>query len=104
MISIASRNKLRFTSLLGPILEVFGSQNGPSNQIFEALISMFFLTSFLHRILIDFWRLRIEKSMIFLRKNNDFCKISVFDKDTKNFDFDSIFGAQNHEKSKKNRV
>ena len=102
--SIASRNKLRLTSLLRPILEVLGGQHGPKNQISEAFISMFFLTSFLHRILMDFWRPQIKKTLIFLKKNNDICKINVFDKSTKNLDFESIFGGQNHEKSMKNRV
>ena len=63
--SIAPRNKLRLRSLLRPILEVLGGQHGPKNQTSEAFISMFFLKSFLYRILIDFWRLQIKKNIDF---------------------------------------
>ena len=36
--SIASRNKLRFTSLLKPIFQDFGGPNGLPNLIFEAFL------------------------------------------------------------------
>ena len=42
-IPIASRNKLRFTSLWGPIFKDFGKPNGLPNSIFQAL---FFDVSF----------------------------------------------------------
>ena len=66
--SIASRNKLRLTSLLKPILKVLGGQHGPKKRISEAFISMLFLKSFLYRILIDFWRLQIKKTLIFRKE------------------------------------
>ena len=54
VISIASLNKLRFTSLLGPIFKDFGRPNGFPNSIFEAFFSMLFFNAFEHRILVDF--------------------------------------------------
>ena len=39
MIPIASRNKLRFTSLLGSIFKDFGSPNGFPNSVFKVLFS-----------------------------------------------------------------
>ena len=41
-VSIASRNRLRLASLFEAIFEVFGSQNGGQNSIFELFFSMFF--------------------------------------------------------------
>ena len=83
MIPIASRNKLRFTSFLGPIFKDFGSPNGPQIQFSRLFFSMLFFNAFEHPSLVDFWRLRIRKIAIFARENNDFCKIGVFDKSTK---------------------
>ena len=82
-ISIASRNKLRFTSLLGPIFKDFGSPNGSQIQFSRLFFSMLFFNAFEHPSLVDFWRLRTRKIAIFPKENNDFCKISVFDKSTK---------------------
>ena len=79
VISIASQNKLRFTSLLGLIFKDFGKPNGFPNSIFEAFFSMLFFIAFEHPILVDFSRLRTRKIVISQRKNNDFCKICVFD-------------------------
>ena len=90
-ICIASRNELRPASLFGSIFEVLGGQHGRRNPIFELLFSMFFLISFLHRFLIEFWRLETKKIAIFLWKNNDFHKISFFDKDPKNNNFSFHF-------------
>ena len=56
-ISIASRNKLRFTSLWGSIFKDFGSPNGVSNSIFQAFFSTLFFNAFEHPIMMDFWRL-----------------------------------------------
>ena len=78
VVSIASRNKLRFTSLLGPICP-----NGLPNSIFEAFFSTLFFIAFEHPILVDFSSLRTRKIAILHRENNDFCKIGVFDKSTK---------------------
>ena len=91
VVSIASQNKLRFTSLLGPIFKDFGRPNGFPNSIFEAFFSMLFFIAFEHPILVDFSRLRTRKIVIFPRENNDFCKIGVFDKDPKNIEFSLHF-------------
>ena len=82
-VSIASQNMLRSASLFGAILEVLGGQNGCQKSIFEPFFSMFFLIAFWHRFLVEFSRLRTWKIAIFLRENNDFCKIDVFEKGTK---------------------
>ena len=79
-ISIASQNKLRFTSLWRPIFKDFGSPNGFPNLIFEVFFLMLLFIPFEHPILVDFSRLRTKKIMIFPRENNDFCKNCVFDK------------------------
>ena len=79
MISIASLNKLRFTSLWGPIFKDFGKPNGFPDSIFEAFSSMLFFIAFEHPTLVDFSRLRARKIVIFPRENNDFCKNCVFD-------------------------
>ena len=79
-IPIASQNKLRFTSLLGPIFKDFGRPNGFPNSIFEAFFSMLFFIAFEHPILVDFSRLRTRKIVIFPRENNDFRKNCVFGK------------------------
>ena len=98
VISIASRNKLRFTSLLGPIFEDFGGPTGPENSMFELFFSMLFRNAFSYRILIDFWRLRTAKIAILLKENNDFCKIGVFDKGKKQIGFGVPFGRPNQRK------
>ena len=98
MISIASRNRLRFASLLRPIFEDFGGPNGPQNSIFKPLFSMLFRNAFSYRILIDFWRLRTAKIAILLKENNDFCKIGVFDKGKKQIGFGVPFGRPNQRK------
>ena len=82
MRSIASLNKLCFTSLLGPIFKDFGRPNGFPNSIFEVFFSMLFFIAFEHPILVDFSSLRTRKIAILPRGNNDFCKIGVFDKNT----------------------
>ena len=100
--SIASLNKLRFTSLLGPIFKDFGRPNGFPNSIFEAFFSMLFFIAFEHPILVDFSRLRTRKIMIFLRENNDFCKICVFDKNTQIAQFCFPFQRPKRRKSVQN--
>ena len=82
--SIASWNRLRFTSLLGLIFGDFGGPHGFPNSIFNAFLAMLFLIAFRNRFLVDFWKLRAEKISIFLKENNDFYKISFFDKAPKN--------------------
>ena len=77
-ISIASQNKLRFTSLLGPIFKDFGRPNGFPNSIFEVFFSTLFFIAFEHPILVVFSRLRTRKIVISLKENNDFSKIWVF--------------------------
>ena len=91
VISIASRNRLRLTSLFGAILVVLGGQNRCPNSILELFFSMSFSKAFWHRNLVDFWRLKTRKIAIFLWKNNDFHKISFFDKDPKNIEFSFHF-------------
>ena len=71
---------------------------------FRAIFLMFFLNEFLHRILIDFWRLRTRKIAIFLRENNDFCKIGVLAKAAKKAGFWLHFGRSQRRKIDKNRV
>ena len=44
-ISIASRNKLRFTSLFEPILEAFRGPNGSQNRLLGSFFSMLFLNA-----------------------------------------------------------
>ena len=95
---IASRNRLRLASLFGGISEDLEGQHGGQNSIFELLFSMFFLISFLHRFLIEFWRLETRKIAIFLKKNNDFCKIGVFEKVVKNIEFWIHFRRPNRRK------
>ena len=65
VISIASRNKLRFTSPLGLIFKDFGGPNGLPNSVFEAFLLTLSFTAFEHPILVDFWRLRTRKIAIF---------------------------------------
>ena len=103
-IPIASQNKLRFTSLWGPIFKDFGRPNDFPNSIFEAFFSMLFFIAFEHPILVDFSRLRTRKIVIFLRENNDYCKICVFNKMRKLLDFAFVFGSQNEENSFKIRI
>ena len=103
MVSIASRNRLRFTSLWGPIFEDFGGPTGPQKSISEPFFSMLFRNAFSYRILIDFWRLRTAKIAILLKENNDFCKIGVFDKGKKKLDLGSHLGGQTKENSIENR-
>ena len=91
MIPIASRNKLRFTSLLGPIFKNFGRPNGLPNSIFEAFFSTLVFIAFEHPIWVDFSRVRTRKIAIFFKKNNDFYKIGFFDKDPKNIEFSLHF-------------
>ena len=76
--SIASLNKLRFTSLWGPIFKDFGRPNGFPNSIFEAFFSMLFFIAFEHPILVDFSRLRIRKLMIFPRGKQRFLQNLCF--------------------------
>ena len=83
VISIASRNRLRLASLFEAIFEVFRSQNGGRNPIFEPFFSMLFWNAFWYRFWLDFLRPKSWKIAISLRQNNDFCKIGVFDKNTK---------------------
>ena len=80
-ISIASRNRLRFASLLEPIFEDFGGQNGRRNSIFEPCFAILFSNAFLHRFLCDFWRLETSKISISPRREHDFYKFHVFKKD-----------------------
>ena len=81
--SIASRNKLRFTSLLGPIFMDFGNPNGIPNLFARLFFSALFFNAFEHRILMDFWKLRIRKITIFPGENYDFCKMGVLDQGAK---------------------
>ena len=83
MISIASRNKLRLTSLFKAIWEAFGGQNKRQNRGLRRLFAMFFSNAFWHRFLFEFWRLETWKIAILLRKNKDFSKIDVFEKHAK---------------------
>ena len=91
VICIASRNKLRLTSLFGPILVVLGGPNRCPNSIWEPFFSMSFSKAFWHRNFIDFWKLETRKIAIFLKENYDFHKISFFDKDPKNIEFSLHF-------------
>ena len=90
-VCIASRNKLRLTSLFGAILMVLGNPNRCPNSILEPFFSMSFSKAFWHRNFIDFWKLETRKIAIFLKENNDFHKISFFDKDPKNIEFSFHF-------------
>ena len=101
-ISIASQNKLRFTSLLGPIFKDFATPNGLPNSIFEAFCSMLFFIAFGHPILADFLRLQTKKIVIFSKENNDFCKICVFDKNTQIARFCLRFWTPKRRKSIRN--
>ena len=102
MISIASLNKLRFTSLWGPIFKDFGKPNDFPNSIFEALFSMLFFIAFEHPMLVDFSRLRTRKIVIFRRENNDFCKNCIFDKSARIARFCLRFRRPNQRKSIQN--
>ena len=100
-IPIASQNKFRFTSLLGPIFKDFGRPDGFPNSIFEAFCSMLFFIAFEHPILVDFSRLRTRKIVIFPKENNDFCKNCLFDKSAQIARFCLVFGGQNEENPSK---
>ena len=89
--SIAPRNKLRLASLFGAILVVLGGQNRCPNSILESFFSMSFSKAFWHRNFVDFWKLETRKITIFPKENNDFHKISFFDKDPKNIEFSLHF-------------
>ena len=102
VISIASLNKLRFTSLLGPIFKDFGRPNGFPNSIFEAFFSMLFFIAFEHPILVDFSRLRTRKIVISPKENNDFCKNCVFHKNTQIARFCFRFQKPKREKTVQN--
>ena len=88
--SIASRNKLRFKSLFGGVFsilgrfwEVLGRPRGFENRFLGWFLAMLFSSAFWHRFWMDFWRSQTWKIAIFLRKNNDFHKIDVFEKGVK---------------------
>ena len=83
VISIASLNKLLFTSLLELVFKDFGRPNGFPNSVFEAFSLMLFFIAFEHPICVNFSRLPTRKIVIFPKGNNDFCKICVFDKNRK---------------------
>ena len=97
-ICIASRNKLRSTSLPGRISEDFGRISGGFGRpkwrpksIFARFFSKFFSNAFSHRFWVNFWRLETWKIAIFLKENNDFYKIDVFEKASTNHRFWSRF-------------
>ena len=91
VISIASLNKLRFTSLWGNILKGFGKPNGFPNSIFEAFSSMLFFIAFEHPILVDFLRLPTRKIVIIFTKSAFSIKVR------KLLVFAFVFGSQNEE-------
>ena len=68
VISIASRTRLRLASLFGLIFVDFESQNGCQNLIFAIFFSMFFWIVFLHRFLLEFWKLETRKIAVLIRK------------------------------------
>ena len=59
---------------------------------------MLFLGVFSHRFLLDLLKLRTRKTQIFLRKNNGFCKISVFNEGTEKGRFWLHFRKPNQRK------
>ena len=65
----------------------FGRLKSMPKFDFSAFFFDVVFEAFLHRNLIDFWRLKTRKIAIFLKKNNDFHKISFFDKDPKSIEF-----------------
>ena len=101
MVSIASQNELRFTSLLGLVFKDSGRPNGFPNSVFEVFCLMLFFIAFEHPILVDFWRLRTRKIVIFPQENNDFA-FSI--KVRKLLDFAFVFGGQNEENPFKIRI
>ena len=70
----------RCFSISGGFGEGFWNQNGPQNRFLGRFFSMFFLSAFWHRFWVVFWRLETWKIAIFLKENNDFHKIDVFEK------------------------
>ena len=52
--SIASRNKLRLTSLFEPILEAFRGPNGRQNRLLGSFFSMLFLNAVSASIFVRF--------------------------------------------------
>ena len=70
----------RFFATLGGFWEVFGSQNGGQNRFLDGFLAMLFLIAFWHRFGVVFGRVEPLKISIFLRKNNDFHEIDVFEK------------------------
>ena len=99
---MASQNRLRFTWRFGAILVALGTQNWRKNLIFDIFFSMSFSNVFLHRFSFDFGKLQIWKIANFLCKNNDFCKIGVFDKSTKIVRFCLRFRKPKRKKSIQN--
>ena len=70
----------------------------PKSRCSSLFFSMLFWNAFSYQILIDFWRLRTAKIAILHRKNNDFCKIGVFDKGRKTNGFWVPLGRPNQRK------
>ena len=97
-VCIASRNRLRFASLLGTILEVLGGQNGCQNRRSGLIFAMSFLNAFLCRFRLDFLRLRTLKIELSPRREHDFCEIDVFQKRPKNDQFGLHFRRLNPKK------
>ena len=89
-ICIASRNRLRFASLLGGILDGFGGQNGRKNRRSGLFFSMLFSNASLHRFFLDFWRFETLKIVIFPRKNKIFAK-SAFSKKMRKISILALF-------------
>ena len=82
----------RCFSISGGFGEGFWNQNGPQNRFLGRFFSMFFLSAFWHRFWVVFWRLETWKIAIFLKENNDFYKIDVFEKYMKKTRFWLHFG------------
>ena len=59
---IASRNKLRFTSLFEPILEAFRGPNGSQNRLLGSFFSMLFLNAISASIFVRFGEAATSKN------------------------------------------
>ena len=92
-----------FFSVFGEFWEVFGGQNGSQDQVLGVFFSMFVSNAFWHRFLRVFGRSETWKIAIFLKENNDFYKIDVFEKVSKKPRFWSHFRRRKPWKIEKKR-
>ena len=91
----------RFFSMLGRIWEVLGGQNGGQNRFLGRFFAMLFSSAFRHRFRDGFGRLRTLKICTAPRREHDFYKIDVFEKNAKKTWFWNVFRSPKPPKIKR---